>query len=134
MVPDMHFLSAMSGGLGVDMTPELSPVLIGILIVFALLALVVINVLAFPTWVKIQPPPAGVYRKWVLCPVKHEEVTVDFLTPLWDPSHLLSVESCSALQRGEAMHCDQSCLRSPQARTAPPLFAVRYSPVPFPLM
>jgi hypothetical protein len=32
------------------------------------------------------------------------------------------------------MHCDQSCLRSPQARTAPPLFAVRYAPAPYPLI
>ena len=134
MFPDVHFLSAMPGELGIDMTPELLPVLIGILIVFALLALVVINVVAFPTWVKIQPPPVGVYRKRVLCPLKHGEVDVDFLTPVWDSTQLLSVESCSALQQGEALRCDRSCLRSPQARTAPPLFAVRYSPVSFPLI
>ena len=134
MFPDVPFLSAMPGELGIDMTPELLPVLVGILIVLALLALGVLNVIAFPTWVKIQPPPAGVYRKRVLCPVKHGEVDVDFLTPVWDPTQLLSVESCPALQRGEAMHCDQSCLRSPQARTAAPLFAVRYSPVPFSLI
>ena len=45
MIPEVHFLSAMSGELGVNMTPGLSPVLIGSLIVFVLLALVAINVL-----------------------------------------------------------------------------------------
>jgi hypothetical protein len=123
MFPDVHVLSA-----------ELTPILIGGLVVFMLIALVVLNVWLFPTWVQIQARQEGIYRKRFVCPIKGREVEVEFVTPLLDPAMLLGVARCSAFTRGEVMDCDRSCLRLPQAREVRPLFAPRFLPAPFPLI
>ena len=60
-------------------------------------------------------------RKRFLCPVKGQEVEVNFLVRVGEPGNLLGVKSCSAFKEGEEMDCDRSCVYLPQAQAAPPL-------------
>jgi hypothetical protein len=110
------------------------PFFIGVVVLLVIFGLVVLNVWAFPAWVQAEARRLGVYRKRFVCPLKNKEVEVDFLTRLWEPTDLLGVERCSACKKGEAMDCDRSCLRLPQAREAHPFFRRAFLPMSFPLI
>ncbi len=110
------------------------PFFIGIVVLLVIFGLVALNVWAFPAWVQAETRRLGVCRKCFVCPLKSSGVEVDFLVGLWEPTDLLRVERCSAFKKGDAMDCDQSCLRLPQAREARPFFRRAFLPMPFPLL
>ena len=110
------------------------PFVIGVVMLLVIFGLMALNVWAFPAWVRMETQRLGIYRKRFVCPVKSSEVEVDFLVRLCEPTDLLEVERCSACARGGTMDCGCSCLHSPQAREARPLFRRAFLPMTFPLI
>lgn len=134
MAPYMSAFSGIPTGAGLDMTAELAPILIGLMIVLSLCALGLIFTIwaeQFQAWAQKEAEREVVYRKHFFCPVRSREVEVDFLTPRGAPERLLKVMSCSACEKREENNCDKSCLHLPEAQQAQPRFP--FSVFPFPV-
>jgi hypothetical protein len=131
MFADVDHFTDLAGGSGLDLPPELSLFLMGIFLVLVVGGLVWANIWAYQTWAQTEAQREVVYRKRFFCPVKDREVKVGFLAYLWEPENLLGVGECSAFNRGEAMDCNKSCLRLPQAREVRPLFPPPFVLGPF---
>ncbi len=127
------FIDVLPPGIPLEWNGELALFLGGMLIVLAIGAIAWVEMRAYQAWVQAEARRESVYRKRFTCPSKGREVEVEFLTPRWEPEHLLEVVSCSAFKKGEQVNCDRACLHWSQARKARPLFPPPFFPVPFPL-